>query len=228
MQSRLILRTSVSLIGLGIIMLVIAVNMGRLLPTTIIMAQVEQDNADAIRIGVFDTQRNSSFRLDLPTSLKNTGTFSDNGRWLILPTENFQFIVWNMLTGQIITFPEDYSDCVVLDDWDWIDNDQKVLFQCRHHDGIFMVGGVHVVDIADETFYPVYYRQNDQITSLVVSPDEKSFLVFDNGWHRVDIDNLATQAITSNERYFFLILWFPDNQSILGFTNTTLEYYRFA
>mgnify|MGYP001359726182 CR=1 FL=1 len=227
MQSRLIGRASVSLISIGIIILFMTVSLGRLFPTTIIMAQVKPDNANAIRIAVFDTQRNSSFRLDLPTSLKNTGTFSDDGRWLILPTENFQFMVWNMLTGQIITFPENYSDCVVLDGWDWIDNDQKVLFQCRHHDGIFMMGGVHVVDIADGTFYPVYYRQNDQISSLVVSPDEKSFLVFDNGWHRVDIDNLATQAIISNERYFFLILWFPDNQALLGLTSTTIEYYHF-
>lgn len=227
MQIRLIIRASLGLIAIGIIMVIMVVNLGRLFPTTIIIAQVQHDDTDAIRIAVFDTQRNLSFRLGLPMSLKNTGTFSDNGRWLILPTHNFQFIVWDILTGYIITFPETYTDCAVLDGWDWIDNDQKVLFQCRHHDGNFMVGGVHVLDIANETFYPVYYQQNDQITSLVVSPDEKSFLVFDSQWHRVDIENLATQAITTQGRYFFLMMWFPDNQALLGFSNTTLEYYRF-
>lgn len=228
MQLRLIIRASISLIGIGITLLIITVNLGRLFPTTVIIAQVQQDHTDAIRIAVFDTQRNQSFRLSLPTTLKNTGTFSDNGRWLILPTQNFQFIVWDILRGHIITFPEDYEDCVVLDGWEWVDNDQKVLFQCRHHDGIFMVGGVHVVDIPNETFYPVYYRQNDQISSLVVSPNKKSFLVFDKGWHRVDIDTLITQEIPNKGRYFFLMRWFPDNQSILGFTNTTLEYYHFG
>lgn len=228
MQIKLVLRACISLLWLITMMVVVGISIGQLFPTTVIVAQTKSGHADTIGLAVFDVNRNVSVHLRSPLLRQQTGTFSGDGRLMIIPTNDFQFVVWDIFAGRVITFPENYRDCAVLDDWRWLDDDQKVLFQCRHHDGYFMMGGVHILNIEDGNFYPVYYRQNNHTSSLIISPDEQSFLIFDNGWHRVDIHTRTTTEIPTKERYFYLMAWLPDNQALIGFTNNTLEYYDFA
>lgn len=228
MQIKLVLRACISLLFISTIIVLMVINIGPLFPTTVIVAQTKSGHADTIGLAVFDLNRNVSFHLRSPLLRQQTGTFSGDGRRMIIPTQDFQFVVWDIFTGRVITFPENYRDCAVSDDWHWLDDDRKVLFQCRHQDGDLIMDEVHVLSVEDGNFYPVYYRQNNYTSSLIISSDEQSFLIFDNGWHRVDIRTRTTTEIPTKGRYFHRMAWLPDNQALIGLTNSTLEYYDFA
>jgi Tol biopolymer transport system component len=229
MMIRIIVRLAiVILLPIGIVC-VVAVAIGALLPTKLILAEVYFYSQQIEKLMLIDINRKLPVYYPLPTEYRSPFNPSPDGRRVIVffGTAQQQIMVWDIFTGRRVSLSDIRPNCLAVSAT-WLRDSRHLTFSCQTNIQGGMMGGIHLLDF-ETGAVNLFYSQSQLLHDSQWSPDLTRIGINVNDTVRVvSADGTQELFLTPPNVWQRFLGWSADAESVLVYGQNTIQRYTFA
>ncbi len=218
----------VILLPIGILCAV-AVAVGALLPTQLILAQVHVHSQQSDKLMLMDINRKLPVYYDLPAEYRAPFNPSLDGRRVIIVygTGQQQAMVWDIFTGRRVYLSDTRPNCLVVGAT-WLRDSRHLIFSCQTNIQGGMMGGINLLDF-ETGAVNLFYSQSQVVLDSQWSPDLTRIGIDVNDRVRVvSADGTQELFLTPPNVWQRFLAWSADAESVLVYGLNTIQRYTFA